>query len=515
MKKWLKNAVFYEIYPQTFRDSNADGIGDFNGICEKLDYIKDMGFTAIWMNPCFKSPFTDAGYDVEDYYTAAPRYGTNEDLKHLFDEVHKRDMHMILDLVPGHTATTCEWFQKSMQPEKNEYSDRYIWTDIIWTDCAGFAGISGSLRGISARDGSCAVNFFSSQPALNYGFAEITAPWQCAPNSEAALATRAEIINIIKFWLGLGCDGFRVDMAGAMVKSDEGQLETIKLWQDIFSEVKKSFPDAAFVSEWGQPDRALAAGYDMDFLLHFGPSHYNDLFRRKDPYFSPKGGCNLKEFFDYYMMCYEKTEGNGLICLPSGNHDMTRMSFDLDDTQQRLGFAFILSMPGVPFIYYGDEIGMRYLTGLTSVEGGYNRTGARTPMQWDDSTNCGFSSAAPDKLYTPVDPSADKPTVKAQLADESSLLNEVKRLIEVRKTTPALQESAHFELLTADGGYPLVYLRGTKEDGVLVAINPLDKACTIRTEYTPTSMLYSIGDAATASGGVLTLPPCSASYLKL
>ena len=206
MKKWLKNAIFYEIYPQTFRDSNADGIGDFNGICEKLDYIKDVGFTAIWMNPCFKSPFTDAGYDVEDYYTAAPRYGTNEDLKRLFDEVHKRGMHMILDLVPGHTATTCEWFKKSMQPEKNQYSDRYIWTDHIGHDCAGCNGLSGSIRGISARNGCCAVNYYSTQPALNYGFGNITEPWQCAPNSEAALATRAEVINIIKFWLGLGCD---------------------------------------------------------------------------------------------------------------------------------------------------------------------------------------------------------------------------------------------------------------------------------------------------------------------
>ena len=156
MNKWLKNAVFYEIYPQSFNDTNGDGIGDFNGIIEKLDYIKETGFTAIWMNPCFASPFTDAGYDVEDYYKAAPRYGTNDDLKRLFEEVHKRDMHIILDLVPGHTSTTCEWFRQSMKPEENKYTHRYVWTNSIWESIGDIPNIRGEIRGISQRSGSCA-----------------------------------------------------------------------------------------------------------------------------------------------------------------------------------------------------------------------------------------------------------------------------------------------------------------------------------------------------------------------
>lgn len=123
--EWLDNAVFYEIYPQSFRDTNADGIGDINGIIEKLDYIQDLGCNAIWINPCFQSPFGDAGYDVEDYYTVAPRYGTNEDLIRLFEEAHRKDMHILLDLVPGHTAVTHEWFKQSMKAERNEYTDRY------------------------------------------------------------------------------------------------------------------------------------------------------------------------------------------------------------------------------------------------------------------------------------------------------------------------------------------------------------------------------------------------------
>ena len=129
MPKWLENAVFYEIYPQSFCDSNGDGIGDIPGIISKLDYIKELGCNAIWMNPCFASPFGDAGYDVADYYQAAPRYGTNADLKRLFNEVHKRNMHILLDLVPGHTSVAHPWFKESCKADRNEFTDRYIWTD--------------------------------------------------------------------------------------------------------------------------------------------------------------------------------------------------------------------------------------------------------------------------------------------------------------------------------------------------------------------------------------------------
>ena len=141
MSKWLDNAVFYEIYPQSFNDTNGDGIGDFNGIIEKLDYIKELGCNAIWINPCFESPFGDAGYDVSDYCKAAPRYGTNEDLKRVFEEAHKRGIHVLLDLVPGHTSVEHKWFRESMKAEKNEFTDRYVWTDSIWEEPRGMSCI--------------------------------------------------------------------------------------------------------------------------------------------------------------------------------------------------------------------------------------------------------------------------------------------------------------------------------------------------------------------------------------
>ena len=124
MIKWLEDAVFYEVYPQSFRDSNGDGIGDIPGITEKLEYIQELGCNALWINPCFTSPFYDAGYDVGDYYSVAPRYGTNEDLKKLFESAHPRGMHVLLDLVPGHTAVTHQWLQESMKADNNEYTDR-------------------------------------------------------------------------------------------------------------------------------------------------------------------------------------------------------------------------------------------------------------------------------------------------------------------------------------------------------------------------------------------------------
>ena len=250
MPKWLKNAVFYEIYPQSFQDSNGDGIGDINGIISQLDYICGLGCNAIWLNPCFDSPFTDAGYDVRDYYKVAPRYGTNEDLKRLFSEAHSRGMHVILDLVAGHTSYDHPWFLKSMLPEENEYSYRYVWTDSIWHSPIGVPELSGCLRGISNRDGCCGTNYYSTQLALNYGFANISEPWQLPVDAAPAVATREEMKNIMRFWLNMGCDGFRVDMAASLVKNDPDKSATIKLWQNFR---QMDFPFRSFPIRFHRP----------------------------------------------------------------------------------------------------------------------------------------------------------------------------------------------------------------------------------------------------------------------
>ena len=495
--KWLDNAVFYEIYPQSFRDANGDGIGDFQGIIEKLPYIKELGCNAIWMNPCFESPFYDAGYDVADYYKTAPRYGTNEELIRLFDEVHKRDMHILLDLVPGHTSVEHPWFQASSLAEHNEFTDRYVWTDTVWAPIGAFQ----SIRGYAERDGAAIVNFFTHQPALNYGFLKPEEPWQQGTEDPGPRATLEAIMDVMRFWLKNGCDGFRVDMAGSLVKNDPDGLGTIALWQKVRRFLDEEFPEAAMISEWGEPDKSLAGGFHMDFLLQFGPSHYNDLFRCDEPFFSGRGKGTAKDFIARYLDCYKKTEGRGLMCIPSGNHDMKRLSKFLQGDELKAAFAFILSMPGAPFIYYGDEIGMRYREGLKSKEGGYERTGSRTPMQWDGTRNAGFSEAPADKLYLPVEETEDFVNVSEELSREDSLVNEVKRLIAVRQAHEALQSSGKIEFLT--DYYPLIYKRSAGDEAVLVVINPSAQECSI--EFAEAGDSFDTPSADTKAAGIRRL----------
>ncbi len=516
MVDWLKNAIFYEIYPQSFADTNGDGIGDIQGIIDHLDYIKELGCNAIWLNPCFESPFLDAGYDVSDYMKVAPRYGTNADLKRLFAEAHKRDMHVMLDLVPGHTSWEHPWFQESLKPEKNAYSGRYVWTDDAWKSFENVGSIMGFLRGLSQRNGCVAVNFYSHQPCLNYGFYEIKEPeWQQPMDSEDALSTREAVKDIMRFWLQMGCDGFRVDMAGSLVKNDPEQEGTILLWKDFMEFINTEFPEAAMISEWGQPDRSLRSGFHMDFMLHFGPSHYPDMFHGDNPYFSREGKGNAKEFIDYYKMCYGPTNGKGMICVPSGDHDMERLTKWLDPEEVKIVFAFVLSLPGAPFIYYGDELGMRYLDDVVSVEGGYIRTGARSPMQWDSGLNAGFSEAASEKLYIPIDPDPGRPTVENQIANPDSVYHEVKKLIGIRQSVPVLQSEAKIEFLYCeDHAYPLAYRRTDGKDSVLVVINPSGKEAGFDYDGKLGEVIYRNGGELKAEAGKLVIPAATAVFVK-
>lgn len=512
MAKWLDNAVFYEIYPQSFQDSNGDGIGDLQGIISRLDYIKELGCNALWINPCFVSPFGDAGYDVADYYTIALRYGTNEDARELFEQVHKRGMHILLDLVPGHTSVEHPWFLESMKAEPNEFTDRYVWTNSIWEEPEGM----GSLRGISERNGSCAVNFFSNQPSLNYGFYNIDKPWQQPMDALGPLATLEALKDIMRFWLTMGCDGFRVDMAGSLVKNDPEGKGTIALWKKIRSFLEEEFPEAAMVSEWGEPDKSLQGGFHMDFLLHFGPSHYNDLFRCENPYFARGGKGDVSRFVAKYLENYEKSEKKGLICIPSGNHDMARMAKTLDPDEMKIAFAFLLSMPGAPFIYYGDEIGMRYMEDIVSVEGGYDRTGSRTPMQWDDGVDAGFSTASKEKLYIRQDESADRPTVKKQMGDENSLYWEIRKLITVRQSHQALQSKGEIQFVYAkEKTYPFAYMRSSNEERILVVINPSNREESFAFDNKLGKAVYTLGGKVEFADGYVKVPGCTVGFFEL
>lgn len=493
---WLRDAVFYEIYPQSFYDSNNDGIGDINGIIEKLPYIASLGVNALWINPCFDSPFRDAGYDVKDYLKVAPRYGNNNDLYRLFGLAHERGIRVLLDLVPGHTSEEHMWFKASCSDEKNAFSDRFIWMDGAFHKHPGLTQIGGEAE----RDGTYVVNFFKCQPALNYGFLKPEEPWQNGTDDPAAKATRDAMKDVIRFWCSHGCDGFRVDMAASLVKlDDEEKSGTRAAWEEIIGETKKEFPEIAFVAEWSNPPLSLSCGFDADFMLNERGGSYASLAREywnhegeapDKSWFKKDAGGSFAPFKEEYGAWYEATKDKGYISLISCNHDTIRPAFNLDDRERRLFFAFLFTMPGVPFLYYGDEIGMRYLK-LKTHEGGYFRTGSRTPMQWDKSANLGFSKAPADALYLPVDGGEDAPNVDAQEEDKTSLLNEVRGLIALRHGEKDLQADGGLAFLQTED--VLVYRRGD----LVCACNPSghEVALSPGIPALPGDALYTIGEA--------------------
>jgi len=476
---WLKKAIFYQIFPPSFYDSNGDGIGDIPGIIQKLDYLQWLGINAIWLNPCFVSPFQDAGYDVADYYRIAPRYGTNRDLYRLCREAHRRGIKICLDLVAGHTSLEHPWFKASCRAVKNRYSDRFIWTDsAISIPDLPFSFI----RGYAERDGAYLANCFYFQPALNYGFAKPSQPWQQPVDAPAPLANRRELLKIMDFWLSHGVDGFRVDMAFSLVKLDPDHLETIRLWQEIGQQIRLRYPDMVLISEWGNPIEAIEAGFDTDFLLHFGVSGYPDLLLNRDCFFRRTGGKGIVAFLKAYLEMASRIKGKGLISIPSSNHDMKRPRADgrtLNDL--KVIFTFLLTWAAVPFIYYGDEIGMRYISGLKSKEGGYGRTGSRTPMQWNSSLNAGFSIAPANHLYLPPDPRCGRSNVAKQAGNPTSLLNHVRQLITLRKSYPALQADGELTPFpVGENDHYFAYLRQSAKERFLIVINPSAESASVK-----------------------------------
>jgi maltose alpha-D-glucosyltransferase/alpha-amylase len=464
---WLSDAVLYQIYPQSFADSNGDGIGDLAGITEHLDHLAWLGVTAVWLSPCFASEFGDAGYDVADYLTIAPRYGTNEDAAVLIDAARSRGIRVMLDLVPGHTSHRHPWFRESAHTPGDH---RYIWSETIASPARDWIPNQG------ARGGFYLANFYPIQPALNFGYARPhpDQPWRQPVDAEGPRANRAALREIMDHWFGLGVSGFRVDMAYSLVKDDPGQVETGRLWGEVRSWIDRAHPDCALLAEWGDPAVSIPAGFHSDFFLHFNGPALRSLWDNgtgsqgvwadgKPCWLDAEGRGSLTPFLDAWGQAEAAADGHGHIALPTANHDFSRLTCG-PRTRDMVapGFALQLTWPSLPVIYYGDEIGMRYVPGLPDTEGSQlgteARQGSRTPMQWDDGPNAGFSTAPADALYLPVDPDPGRPTVAGSRADPASLLHHVRRLIALRRSTPALGSSGPVEVLYRD--YPFVYTRG-------------------------------------------------------
>ncbi len=531
--EWLRDAVLYEIYPQSFADSDGDGIGDLRGVIEHLDHVASLGVDAIWFNPCFESPFVDAGYDVSDYLRIAPRYGTNDDLVELVEAARGRGIRVILDLVAGHTSDQHAWFQSELAADgPHPDGDRYVWCEEPpphgWDD--DIPGTPAWVPSPGPRTGYYLKNFFDEQPALNFGWTSLRddEPWRDPVDAPGPRRNREALRQIIDFWLSKGVSGFRVDMAFSLVKSydvEEGQAASTEVWRDIRDWMEQAHPDAVLIPEGTEPRTDGRLAFDADFALVIHDAH-GSLFDNRgagvlpfhppyEPFFEESGRGSTRVFLDAWREA-RAADPDRPVLMATADHDYTRLRSGTRTTDQ-LGAAltFLFTWGSVPCLYYGDEIAMRYLPGMPDVEGAvcdpaYNRAGCRTPMQWDDGPNAGFSVAAPDRLYLPVDPHPDRPSVAAQEDDPGSTLHLVRELIALRRRTPALQGRASVRVLHA--GYPFAYVR---DETHLVVVNPRREAADLEAaEAVGAAPVWGAGVTATDRGlavagfgyGVLELP---------
>lgn len=489
---WLSDAVVYQIYPSSYQDSDGNGIGDIPGITSRLEYIKSVGVSCIWLNPIFVSGWTDGGYDVIDFYKTDPRFGTNDDVVKLIEKAHSLGIKVILDLVAGHSSIDCAWFKQSAEASNLQYSDYYIWPTFMPEGRQTFGSITSKfVKSDYPRGPYYIKNFFDTQPALNFGFAnpDPEHPWEQAVDAPGPMAMRRELKNIMAFWMDKGIDGFRVDMAASLVKNDNDRSATIKLWkEDLAKWFRENYPENLLIAEWFNPSQSIEAGFHLDFFCHDGKYNYSTLFFNTGwrggngvCYFDLEGKGEIKTWLELYQYQYNAVKNKGYVSMPSGNHDFTRLAAGPRSTEDQLKVAmtFFFTMPGVPFLFYGDEIGLMQNFNAPPKEGSGGRSGSRIPMLWDDSANAGFSTAPEDRLYLPLTPDSNRRTVKSQESDASSLLNYVRSIIEFRRANPVLGANANWKPVSNPNiPYPMVYERSNGTETWVIAINPSSKRVT-------------------------------------
>jgi glycosidase len=348
---WLRDCVIYQIFTPSFADGNGDGIGDLKGAMAHLDHLEWLGVDTIWFNPCFDSPFRDAGYDVADYLTIAPRYGSNEDMIAFIADAKRRGIRVLLDLVAGHTSVDHPWFQYSANDPQDH---RYIWSDVPGPGFVPSPGI---------RSGYYLKNFFDSQPALNFGYAVAAdgEPWRQRVDAPGPRTNREALYEIMAYWLDRGVAGFRIDMAYSLVKDDDEFSATVELWAELRTRIEAQYPEAVLVPENDYrlaPGKGAQAGFDADFFLVIEQAHsllFNNggagtlatLPDHKDCYFdstAPDPTGTFGEFLQKWEAHQQGAGGERLVVLPTADHDFSRLATS-PRTAEELGaaFAFLLT----------------------------------------------------------------------------------------------------------------------------------------------------------------------------
>jgi glycosidase len=439
---WWQDAVFYEVFVRSFQDSNGDGIGDLNGLIDRLDYLNDgdpttstdLGVTALWLMPIMESP-SYHGYDVVDYYKVDADYGTNVDFQQLVDEAHQRGIRVIVDLVLNHTSSMSPWFIASLT-RSSSYREWYIWLDVN----PGYAGPWGEQVWSSRAGAFYYAVFWSGMPDLNY--------------LNPAVTTR--MFDVTRTWLlDMGADGFRLDAARHLIEDGARQEDTpaTHLWLAGFNAAVKGWaPDSYLVGEvWAEPEVIVPyLDREMDQCFEFSLAEAIVSGVRDGA--PARVASALGHVLDLYP--------EGLFATFLSNHDQERVMTQLlgSGAKAKLAAALLLTLPGTPFIYYGEEIGM---TGTKPDER------IRTPMQWASSAADGFTTVIP---WEPVQTDAASRTVDSQTTDASSLLSTYRQLIRLRLGHAALRTGS--TVLIDVGATPLVgYVRASGTETLLVVHN--------------------------------------------
>src|SRR5580698_9552661 len=480
--QWWQNAVFYEIYPRSFADSNGDGIGDLKGIDSKLNYLRDLGIDAIWISPCYPSPQVDFGYDVSDYEDIDPMYGTLKDFEHLSHDAKKHDIRIIMDFVLNHSSTQHKWFIDSASSRTSAHRDWYIWRDgkapgvppNNW-----ISGFGGSAWQFDSKTGQYYYHFFAvGQADLN---------WR-NPAVETAM------FDVTRFWYKRGVSGFRLDAVDLLFEdpnlhdnpvlegtNELGDPNMQNKYNDKLPEVHVELKKLRRVAD---ENNAVLIGEtytsNRDELKEYYGDHNDEIQMPMDFMF-----CTVDKISpaDFRAQIANAESTGGWPVYVISNHDMTR-SYNRygdgihNDQIAKLMAGMYLTLRGTPIMYYGEELGMenndpvrkedvKDPIGIAGWPKEKGRDGERTPMQWNDSPYAGFS---PTRPWLPVPASFKTHNVDSELADPNSILQFYKRLLALRHHEPALLYG-DYVALNQDNPNVLSYLRRYKNEAVLVVLN--------------------------------------------
>ena len=512
-KKWWKESVVYQIYPKSFKDSNGDGVGDIRGIIQKLDYLKELGVNVLWISPMLESPQDDNGYDISDYRRIYEEYGTMEDYEELLCEAHKRSIRILMDLVVNHTSDEHNWFIESRKSKDNPYRDYYIWKDPVngkepnnWGGAFG-----GSAWEYDPQTQMYYLHLFSKkQPDLNWENEKV----------------RQEVYDMMKFWCEKGIDGFRMDVISMISKDQrfpDGEMNN-GLYGDFGPYCVHGPRVHEFLQEMNQKVLSKydimtvgeTAGVTIEEAQKYAGDDRNEL-NMVFQFEHVESGCgdygkwttakyDFKEFKNIMIKWQEELQGKAWNSLFLGNHDQPRSvsRFGNDNPVYRETSAKMLAtcihmMQGTPYVYQGEELGMTNIyfdkledyrdiesinyfkefteSGLMTPEHMMkclmlrSRDNARTPMQWDNTVNAGFTEGTP---WIGVNKNCKEINVEQCLADQDSIFYYYQKLIQLRHEMPIITDGV-YELLDKENESVYAYLRKGEKETLLVVGNFTDK----------------------------------------